>query len=222
MAQQGNKPHFHGPHSSIHGAKIGEEEPGHLMASLLLSSPLQSALLQRQRKQKGEIANKGASCFWCRFSHCNKEEHEKQLEWFAIIINAGTRNTPFLCCQFEWLHVRLWSLQTFSSSSPWQVVIHLRNNIIQAIVSSSSTPRFSRFVSRMKAVNLCTGWQEIFQHLSYYVKCSINGAFNCKLIGIANETPVIYRSECFLQTGINAIHWPWTPSRISEPFWMLR
>lgn len=152
--------------------QIGEEEPGHLMASLLLSSPLQSALLQRQRKQKAEIANKGGSCFWCRFSHCNKEDHEKQLEWFAIIINAGTKNTPFLCCLFEWLHVRLWSLQTFSSSSPWQVVIHLRNNIIQAIVSSSPTPRSSRFVSRMKAVNLCTGWQEIFQHLSYYVNAA--------------------------------------------------
>lgn len=53
-------------------------------------------------------------------------------------------------------------------------------------------------------------------------KCSINGTFNCKLIGIANETPVIYGSECFLQTGINAIHWPWTQSRIPEPSWMLR
>lgn len=53
-------------------------------------------------------------------------------------------------------------------------------------------------------------------------KCSINSTFNCKLIRIANETPVIYRSECLLQTGINAICWPWAQSRIPELSWRLR
>lgn len=91
-----------------------------------------SITVEMKETKKQMLHTRGAGYSWWRFSHC------KQPEWFVIIRNAATGNTLGLCCQCEWFHARLWLLQTFSSPSHWQVVIHTRSNIIQAILKASS------------------------------------------------------------------------------------
>lgn len=119
------------------GTQLLQREPG--MKSLGTSEPccnlLPSAVsitVQTKETKKQRLQTRGTGYYWWRFSLC------KQPEWFVIIRNAATGNTLVLCCQFEWLHARLWLLQTFSSPSHWQVVIHTRSNVIQAILNASS------------------------------------------------------------------------------------